>query len=103
MTKPPHISDLFDPVPYQWGLRGDPWVWSDMRDQFAGVECPATADELAATIEATFLRLAGIPVTHPESTYIEKYAHGGMSSGYVNPKWWRETAIPLLRSRLESP
>lgn len=101
MTKPAHVSDLFDPPPGTWGGRGDPYLWADMRDHFAGVECPGTADELAASVEAMFLRLTGMPMSHPEGIHLEKYAHGGMSSGVVWPPFWREDAIPLLRSRLE--
>ena len=31
---------------------------------------------------------------------IKQFAHGGMSSGGVDNRWWTEEAIPLLKSRL---
>ena len=101
MTKLPQIADLFSPPPTRWGLRGDPHMWSDMQSRFAGTRCPDSPDQLEAAITAMFEELTGFQITHPESFGIEKYRHGGMSSGMVQPKFWRETAIPLLRSRLE--
>lgn len=85
--------------PSRWGLRGDPWLWRDMRQRFAAVPCPATADELEAIVTAEFARLTVHPVTHGEMIHLEQYSHGGMSSGMVSPEFWRETAVPLLRQR----
>ena len=39
------LTDLFDPEPAQWGLRGDPWVWRAMRDHLAGAGTPRSAGE----------------------------------------------------------
>lgn len=99
MAGPTPISALFIPEPTSWGLRGDPWLWRDMRQRFSAVPCPATGDELAAIIEAEFDRLTGHPVTHGEMIHLEQYSHGGMSSGMVWPEFWRDTALPLLRQR----
>jgi hypothetical protein len=93
------IAELFSPEPYWWGLRGDPWLWRDMQQRFSAVSLPATEDDLAAIIAATFEQLTGHPITHPEHIHLPQYSHGGMSSGMVMPEWWRETAIPLLRER----
>lgn len=93
------ISQLFTPEPYRWGLRGDPWLWRDMRERLASVSLPATEDALAAIIAATFEQLTGHPIPHPEHIHLPRYDHGGMSGGMVMPEWWRETAIPLLRQR----
>lgn len=99
MAKPASISDLFRDEPVQWGLRGDPYLWRDMRERLGAVACPDTADELATIVEATFQELTGRPITHPDHFYVEKYSHGGMSSGGITPSFWRDTAIPLLRRR----
>jgi len=53
-------------------------------------------------IEKAFEELTGFPLSHCDAVYVEKYSHGGMSSGYVNPKFWRETAVPLLQGRLQA-
>lgn len=95
------ISTLFAPEPHTWGLRGDPYLWREMRERLSAIPCPATADELAAIVESMFRQLTGHPVSYGEYIHLEKYSHGGMSSGMVSPEYWRETAIPLLRQRHE--
>lgn len=82
---------------------GDPWLWREMRGRFEGVPLPADSDELAGMIERMFQELTGEPVTHPDSIFMARYAHGGMSSGRVVPEFWRETLIPLLTARLGAP
>lgn len=93
------LATLFEAEPMRWGLRGDPWLWRDMKERFAGVPCPDTGDALAAAVGTTFEQLTGRPLSHPEHFYLEKYSHGGMSSGMVSPQWWRDTGIPLLLRR----
>ena len=52
------------------------------------------------TLEAAFEMLTGIPISsEQEFIFIERLAHGGMSSGGVSLRFWRETAIPLLIER----
>jgi ABC-type molybdenum transport system ATPase subunit/photorepair protein PhrA len=43
--------------------------------------------------------LMGTPLTNRDPIFVERFSHGGMSSGYVSPQFWAETAIPLLRAR----
>jgi hypothetical protein len=94
------VATLFQDEPRRWGLRGDPHLWREMRREFEGVECPATPEGLASLVEEAFEKLTGFPLSHADPFYVEKYSHGGMSSGYVDPRFWRETASPLLQSRL---
>ncbi len=94
------IASLFEDGPQRWGLRGDPHLWREMKERFENVACPGIPEELIALLEEAFEERTGQPMSHPEAMFIEKYSHGGMSSGYVNPQFWRETAVPLLLSRL---
>jgi hypothetical protein len=64
-----------------------------------GVPFPQTEEEFIALLEKTFEELTGSRLSSADDIYVEKYAHGGMSSGYVSPAFWRETALPLLRTR----
>lgn len=102
MERTSTVAALFQEEPRQWAYRGDPHLWREMRQHLAGVECPATPEELASVIERAFEELTGFPLSHADSFYVEKYNHGGMSSGYVAPKFWRETAVPLLQDRLRA-
>ena len=94
------VAALFQDEPRRWGLRGDPYLWREMRRHLEGVACPTTPDGLTSVIEKAFEELTGFPLSHADPVYVEKYSHGGMSSGYVQPGFWRETAVPLLQSRL---
>ena len=66
---------------------------------FGDAPFPETEGDWATLIENTFGELTGSSLSTKEPFFVEKYAHGGMSSGYVSPEWWRETGLPLLRSR----
>jgi ADP-ribosylglycohydrolase len=93
------LGGLFQDGPTRWGLRGDPHLWREMGAALAAAPLPGTDAELVALLERTFERLAGAPLSGNTPFFVEKYAHGGMSSGYVSREFWRETALPLLRSR----
>ena len=98
---PQTLSQLFAKRPRQWNLRGDPWLWEDLEQYVDAAKQPASADEFVAWLESEFERLIGVPISHSEIVFVKKYAHGGMSSGCVNPKFWRETLLPMLRQRFE--
>ncbi|MFL5383842.1 MAG: hypothetical protein ACJ8GN_15080 [Longimicrobiaceae bacterium] len=100
MSEPAPAAALFREEPARWGLRGDPWLWREMRERFERVACPATPEAVAALAGGAFAELTGVPLSHPEPVYVERYDHGGMSGGHVDPRFWRETALPLLQSRI---
>lgn len=96
------VSLLFSTVGIQWGLRGDPYLWDEMCGYFAGVPLPETAVSLHALIKEAFTALTNHPFpTETDHTpiHIERLAHGGMSSGFVSPEFWRDKAIPELTKR----
>ncbi|HEY9402915.1 MAG TPA: hypothetical protein VIQ24_09485 [Pyrinomonadaceae bacterium] len=100
MGRPSAVAALFLDEPHRWGLRGDPYLWREMRSYLEDVVCPDAPESLASVIEEAFEELTGFQLYHDDPIYVEKYSHGGMSSGYVNPRFWRETALPLLQRRL---
>lgn len=63
---------------------------------------PETADELVALIEATFESLTGHTISESEIFFIERFSHGGMSSGYVSPEFWMDKIIPMMRERFDT-
>lgn len=93
------LADLFEHEPAQWGLRGDPYLWRDMRATLEIAPYPHTDVQLVALLEATYQQLTGVSLSRAEPVFVERYSHGGMSSGYVSPQFWVETAIPLLQAR----
>ncbi len=70
-----------------------------MAQVLSHVPDPSRESELVLLIEAIFQQLTGTSISSSQPIYVEKYAQGGMSSGNVSPQFWRETAMPLLRSR----
>lgn len=100
MTAVRHMAELFEPKPLQWGLRGDPYLWEEMASALANAPVPATQMQLDDLLKETFARLVGVPTKSSAPTvFVERYSHGGMSSGRVSLAFWRETAFPLLQAR----
>ena len=93
------LASLFEEVPRQWRLRGDPHLWQEMKATLGNDPYPATEAQLVALLEQTYQDLTGMPLSHHEPFFIERFSHGGMSSGYVSPQFWVEIAIPLLLAR----
>jgi hypothetical protein len=97
--EPGTASFLMTPEPQQWGLRGDPYLWIEMVNHLATTKMPDSTDDLIAIIEKAFCELTAYPIARRDSFFIEKYSHGGMSSGHVDPQFWKNTLIPLLVER----
>ena len=93
------LSQVFQSEPFTWGLRGDSFLWREMKEVLSDQAFPETEADFRILLEETFKTLTGKSVWEQENIYIEKYSHGGMSSGYVSPQFWLETGIPLLIER----
>jgi hypothetical protein len=95
------IGDLFRDPPSQWGWRGDPYLWEEMRQVFQPMPLPSSADTLEAMLKSAFFVLTSHPIsTDPEEMpVIDRFKSGGMTSGGVYPPFWREEAIPLIIER----
>jgi hypothetical protein len=96
-------SSLFEPLPDSMGLRGDPFLWRAMMRLLRKTPLPRTEEELVSLIEASFEKLTGARLpeycaSEQEFVFVERFAHGGMSSGSVSFDFWRQSAIPLLCS-----
>jgi hypothetical protein len=101
------VSDLFDPEPETWGLRGDPHLWRALRARLTDQDLPASTDELATLLHKAFRELTGTDLASDpaSSVYREQYAHGGMSSGMISLETWRQRLMPMLfeRARVRPP
>lgn len=94
------VSVIFNERPKRWGLRGEPFLWSDLENVFSELLMPCTEDEFIFKMEEYFFKLTGHKLDENNNFYMEKYSKGGMSSGYICPRVWREKLIPLLVKRL---
>ena len=95
------LSAIFEEKPARWGLRGDPYFWDYLKEHAENMDM-MSPDELEAWIKAEYVSLSGKPLTdqYMDFAKIKQFAHGGMSSGGVDNRWWVEKGIPLLKSRL---
>jgi hypothetical protein len=93
------ILVLFEDRPTQWGLRGDPCLWEEMKDAIGELPLLESEDQLILLIERTFEELTGVSLSSTDDILVERYSHGGMSSGYVCTEFWRKVAVPLLQGR----
>jgi hypothetical protein len=101
MNQYKNIADLFEEEPYQWGLRGDPHLWRKMREHFSAIPIPESITALVNEIEKAFLLIAGKHISSSEHFFVDRFAHGGMSNGYISPEFWRDRAMPLIIKRFE--
>lgn len=89
-------SQAFFTVPGQWGARGDPHFWYDLMFHF---DDPAfdklTLREFVHEIQRYFHWKSGEWLSEQTKLYLEEYAHGGMSSGYISG-FMAQIGIPLL-------
>lgn len=103
MTGATTIGALFKPLPAHWGLRGDPFLWKDLARVFRAVPLPDSADTLHAMLESAFLALTAESLsTIDEAIFVERYQGGGMSSGHVSPRYWREECFPMIVQRFKA-
>lgn len=94
-------SDLFEPEPEKWGLRGDPYLWRELKEHFGDKELPEDESNLYLSIFRYCNDRCKVGLNLADTTYIKDFDKGGMSSGEVSCKWWRETGIPLLLKRAD--
>lgn len=90
---------LFFKEPEQWGLRGDVYLWRDLGELFSEGELPKTVDQFESLLRERIRKQLDEGTPWHGNVYMERYAHGGMSSGMVCLDWWEKELVPLLKER----
>ena len=95
------LSKIFENKPERWGFRGDPYFFAHLKERAENMVI-ISPDELERWIKEEYFSLSGKVLTdkYMDFAVIEQFAHGGMSSGGVDNRWWTQEGIPLLKSRL---
>ena len=93
------VSKYFDPEPFQWGLRGDPHLWREMKQKAQSTNIPTTANELEKLLHKFFKQLTGESPARGKNIYVKKYDTGGMSRGMVSSDFWLENGFSLIIQR----
>lgn len=93
------VSKYFEPEPGQWGFRGDPHLWRDMRHKTENKSIPASVSEFKKMLFELFKNLTGRELQKSKDIYVEKYATTGMSKGMISSGFWLEYGFPVLIQR----
>lgn len=93
------IGDLFRDEPEQWGLRGDRYLWREFREKLANVAQPSRVADMHRILENAFWQSTRESLAFCDEVKIERFAHGGMSSGFISGDFWRQRGFPLILER----
>lgn len=103
------VGSLFEREPTRYGLRGDPYLWRELRARFADTPLPDDWFTLRTLIADTIEQVVGVSLTSRESTpwhddsaavHLPEFDPGhGMSAGAVHLPWWAHTGVPILLDR----
>jgi hypothetical protein len=103
------VGSLLDREPVQFGLRGDSYLWRELRARFADTPLPDDWFTLRTLLTDTIEQVIGEPLVSGESTarddttaavYMPEFDPGhGMSAGAVHLPWWIHTGVPILLDR----
>ncbi|WP_353952519.1 DUF1643 domain-containing protein [Knoellia sp. S7-12] len=106
------VGALFDREPVQFSLRGDAYLWRELRAQFATTPLPSDWYELRQLLQGGVDKVVGDLLASRESlgwhdpdaaVYVPAYDPGhGISAGAVHLPWWSHTGIPILLDRFQA-
>ena len=99
MSKYKFFGEMFIEEPHSWGLRGDPYLWRAMRSYLSETPMPTSEKDIESVINQAFAALTGELIIKNETYRVEKFAHGGMSSGGIDCQFWLDKAIPMIKKR----
>ncbi|GAA1853745.1 macro domain-containing protein [Asanoa iriomotensis] len=105
VTSPPPVGagtvgSLFEREPVQFGLRGDAYLWRELRARFADTPLPDDWFGLRKLLTDAIEQVVGEPLTGDAAVYVPRFDPGhGMSAGAVQLPWWARTGLPILLDR----
>lgn len=99
-TDKQYVSIIFEEKPKRWGLRGDPYLWEEMKYAFSEVPIVISEENFIKEFMSFFKKFTGASLTCECHVFQIKYAHGGMSSGQISGEFWMKEVLPLLIERL---
>ena len=93
-----NLVSLFFFFSVQWGLRGDPLLWREMKANITSKEVHSASD-FENALHDLFLELTKSMPENDDFIFVERYHLGGMSSGQVSSEFWLKKGIPMLVGR----
>ncbi|MEV0718857.1 macro domain-containing protein [Asanoa sp. NPDC050611] len=105
------VGALFDRDPTQYGLRGDAYLWRELRARFAGTPLPSDWFTLRKLVTDAIEQTVGEPLSTrgdrpwhdgTAAVHVPAFDPGhGMSAGAVHIPWWVHTGLPILLDRYD--
>ncbi|BDD01403.1 hypothetical protein [Persicobacter psychrovividus] len=92
-------EELFD-EPSQYGLRGDPYLWKDLKARFEYSSVTNVEQFEEFLIDGFKENTNEIP-TKGKSFFVKHFSFGGMSSGSIDSDFWTQKGFPLLVERFK--
>jgi hypothetical protein len=93
------VAKYFEPKPPQVGLRGDRYLWEELKIKSSTISIPNTANELEKLLHELFKELTGEAPQKGKFIFVERYDTGGMSSGMVCSDFWIDKGFSLIIQR----
>ena len=98
------LEIIFLDEPIQWGLRGDPYFWKELKNYFKNKLLPYSIEDFTTEFYSLFETIAKCKLGEEKMSNVPEYVkpNGGMSNGKLSHKFWLKKGLPLLKQRLES-
>lgn len=93
-------SDFTFKEPGQYGLRGDPFLWKELKAIFEQNKIQ-NKEEFKMFLHENFEKIVGKPVLKSETYSVSRYRFGGMSNGVISCDFWIENGFSLLIEQFE--
>lgn len=93
------LSIIFEEEPQQWGLRGDQYLWIELKEYYKTVIVPDTVEAFRQTFFHAFYEITGHELEPLGTFYNQKFAHGGISGGRIYCFLWYFRLLPELMER----
>ena len=87
------VKRFFEPEPAQWGLRGDKYLWRKL-------SLLDISGNILDGIKQEISKYFDIDTKDKRIPVAEFAIGGGMSEGWLSPRFWREKGLPLLEQRI---
>lgn len=98
--QPSFLNFLFPTAQNGQSLRGDPYLWQELEQAFAHLQLPKSAADIDTLLSTLYHNLVGEPLATGRQPFVQRYSHGGMSSGHIEANFWLETGFPNLKRRM---
>ena len=94
-----NISKFLIETPGQWGLRGDPYLWEELKEITTNMQVPASKAELEILLHELFEELIGEKPVKGKNIFVARFSKGGMSSGMICCDFWLGKGFPIIIQR----